>query len=329
MSIPTSWEYADYATHQCIMSPKKDVKIYVMERLSTQHTLEKDIHQACQQIESNFNLKAKQKIKLSNQGDWEKSITIIYQTPISASRMLIGAGNLYQGRAYIVFCDATSSAMSRLQASIVSILESWKPEGFKTTDLNDRTPEPWSEEKQVAFDAFIERARQKLNIPGASIALVERTQGIIYQNSFGVKKLGEDDPVTPDTPFMIGSTTKALTTLMMGMLIDKDLVRWDTPVTSILHDFKLGDMATTKKLALKHTVSASTGMPRRDLDFMFKYSQVTPESRLLEMQSMKPTTKFGETFQYSNYLVMAGGVCSSKSLQTIRNHRKRLSCCNG
>lgn len=321
-SMPSAWEHTDHSTHQCVMSPEKDIKLYFMECVSTEDAFESDIHEACQQLERTSDLKVKQKINVPHQEGWEKGITMIYQTPISASQVMFGAGNLYQGRAYIVFCDATSSAMSRFQASVMSILESWKPQGFEATDLNHHAPEPWYEEKQLAFDAFIENMRQKLNIPGVSVALVERTQGIIYQRGFGVRQLGSDEPVMPDTPFMIGSTTKALTTLMMGMLIDKGLLRWDTLITSLLDDFKLGDTATTEKLTLKHTVSASTGMPRRDLDFVFKHRDATPESRLREMQAMKPTTKFGETFQYSNYLLMAGGYAAAKAYKPSETMEK-------
>ena len=43
------------------------------------------------------------------------------------------------------------------------------------------------------------------------------------------------------------------------------------------------------------------------------YNGVNPEERLAEMKVMKPTTKIGETFQYSNYLVMAGGYAAARA----------------
>src|SRR5260370_12416076 len=56
-------------------------------------------------------------------------------------------------------------------------------------------------------------------------------------------------------------------------------------------------------------------MPRGDLDLVFKFRGVTPEQRLAEMKEMKPTTGFGETFQYSNYLVAAGGYAAARSFR--------------
>jgi CubicO group peptidase (beta-lactamase class C family) len=64
---------------------------------------------------------------------------------------------------------------------------------------------------------------------------------------------------------------------------------------------------------MRHTVGACTGMPRRDVDLIFRFRGIQPEDRILEMRAMRPTTGFGETFQYSNYLVAAGGYAAAHS----------------
>ncbi len=110
---------------------------------------------------------------------------------------------------------------------------------------------------------------------------------------------------------MIGSSTKPLTTLMMARLIDQGKFAWTTPVRDLLPDFELGDPDITRKLEMRHTVCACTGMPRRDVDFVFRFEGISPEQRLLEMRTMRPTTGFGETFQYSNLLVAAGGYAAA------------------
>ena len=116
---------------------------------------------------------------------------------------------------------------------------------------------------------FIEQSRVLCNIPGAAIGIVQDGK-LIHSQGFGVKQLGSQDVVTPETQFMIGSTTKSLTTLMMAKLVDEAKFSWDTPVTKVLPTFELGDKQTTDKLLMKHTVSANTGMPRRDVEMMFK-----------------------------------------------------------
>lgn len=95
---------------------------------------------------------------------------------------------------------------------------------------------------------------------------------------------------------MIGSNTKPLTTLMMARLVARGNFDWSTPVTKLLPDFALADPELTRKWEMRHTVAASTGVPPRDIDLIFKFAGITPEQRLAEMEPMKPTTGFGEHF---------------------------------
>jgi CubicO group peptidase (beta-lactamase class C family) len=48
-------------------------------------------------------------------------------------------------------------------------------------------------------------------------------------------------------------------------------------------------------------------MPRQDLEGVFEYGKITPESSLALLGTMQPTSKFGELFQYSNLMAAAAG----------------------
>ena len=126
-------------------------------------------------------------------------------------------------------------------------------------------------------------------------------------------------PVTVNTRFLIGSITKPMTTLMEAALVDAGVIRWDTPVVSVLPTFALGDPEFTRELRLWHMSCACTGMPREDLVDLFEWKGVTPEMRLAAMRSMKPTTKLGETFQYSNLMVAAGGFIAAHAFAPQRS----------
>jgi CubicO group peptidase (beta-lactamase class C family) len=162
--------------------------------------------------------------------------------------------------------------------------------------------------------SFLHSAMAEMHVPGASIAVVQGGR-IVFSEGFGVRRIGSSEQVRPETQFMIGSSTKPLTTLMMARLVAAGNFEWSTPVTRLLPDFALADSELTSRLQMRHTVSASTGMPRRDLDLVFKFKGVTPEQRLSEMKEMRPTTGFGETFQYSNYLVAVGGYAAARSFR--------------
>jgi CubicO group peptidase (beta-lactamase class C family) len=106
---------------------------------------------------------------------------------------------------------------------------------------------------------------------------------------------------------MIASNTKALTTLMLAKLVEEHKMNWDTQVTTLYPDFRLGDAATTNSVLVKHLICACTGMPRQDLEWLFEYNKLTPQTSMKLLGTMQPTSQFGELFQYSNLMAAAAG----------------------
>ena len=153
-------------------------------------------------------------------------------------------------------------------------------------------------------------------MPGVALAVVQDGK-IVLEKGLGVRELGANAPVTPATLFMIGSMTKPLTSLMMARLVDRKNFAWDTPVTKLLPAFALGDPVATPQVTMAHSVCACTGLPRWDMEFIFEWDKATPESRIELLRAMKPTTGFGETFQYSNLMVASGGYVAAKTATRV------------
>ncbi len=239
----------------------------------------------------------KQSIQIPPQDGLDEVTQVSYETTTQEERIILGVGLRKNKTWYVVLLDSTRAALDRRNAQVMTALTSLKVPGAEPESFAGKKAHPLDAKKLKAFAAFVEDARQQSKVPGAAIAIVQGDK-IIFERGFGV---------TPASLFMIGSTTKSLTTLMMAKLIDEGKFTWDTPVTRISPTFALGDEAATKKLEMKYTMCACTGLPRQDMDLLFHYSKETPETRVKEMGAMKPTTGFGETFQYSNGLVSAGG----------------------
>jgi CubicO group peptidase (beta-lactamase class C family) len=83
---------------------------------------------------------------------------------------------------------------------------------------------------------------------------------------------------------MIGSITKPLTTLLQARVVDEGLLSWQTPLKKILPSFEIADASTTSQFELQHTACACTGMPRRDLDFIFEFEDILPEERIKQLK---------------------------------------------
>ena len=58
------------------------------------------------------------------------------------------------------------------------------------------------------------------------------------------------------------------------------------PADSGLPDFKLGDPATTRLIEIKHLVYACTGLPRQDMEWLFRFKSYTPASTFTLLSTM-------------------------------------------
>ncbi|OYU43335.1 MAG: hypothetical protein CFE44_18955 [Burkholderiales bacterium PBB4] len=56
-------------------------------------------------------------------------------------------------------------------------------------------------------------------------------------------------------------------------------------------------------------------MPRQDLEWLFANSAAPASTTFNQLSGMKPTSKFGEVFQYSNLMVGAGGYIAAAALK--------------
>jgi CubicO group peptidase (beta-lactamase class C family) len=91
-----------------------------------------------------------------------------------------------------------------------------------------RNPAPDRNSQSDAFeeiDAYVERQTERLNVPGAAIAIVEGDE-IAHLRGFGRASPGGEAP-TPETPFIIGSLTKSFTALAVMQLVADGMVELD------------------------------------------------------------------------------------------------------
>jgi CubicO group peptidase (beta-lactamase class C family) len=151
-----------------------------------------------------------------------------------------------------------------------------------------------------------------MQVPGVSIAVVQEGR-LVYVEGFGVRDVAGHERVTTQTRFMIGSTTKALTSLMIARLVDQKRLTWAVRIRDLLKEFELADESAAQQLNLKHAISCSSGMPKQNMEFLFKHLGITPEARIAQMRKMRPTTLPGMSFQYSNLMAAAGGYAAARA----------------
>ncbi len=221
-------------------------------------------------------------------------------------------GLIYQVVVYVL--DGTSTALiyradltdAQQRAAQLQIIDSgFEIAGMEKQDIAGVEPAPLADDTIAALEAYIADTMARYQTPGAAVAIVQNG-AVVYAGGFGQRDPA-GDPVTADTLMMIGSTTKTFTTLLMAQLVDEGLMTWDTPVTEILPTFRVADPDVTGRITMENMVCACTGVPRRDLEFIFQGEEITPQGVIASLADFTFFTDFGEAFQYSNQMVAAGG----------------------
>jgi CubicO group peptidase (beta-lactamase class C family) len=309
--LPGGWTVVNEGDPLTVMGPELDLELSFLARPVVDDITDL-LRRVWQEVKPGFNVPLLHKVAMPAKDGWDREIDVAYDTPESESRIVFAIARLLGNRAYITLIDGTKAGFSRRIAQFSELNTGWKPMGLKESSLAGISPKTFGDEERNAMSRFVDAAMRQIGIPGIAIAVVQNGH-TVYAEGFGVCRADGEERVTADTRFMIGSATKPLTTMMMARLVDLRHFTWSTPVTEVLPGFALLDDEVTRRLEMRHTVCACTGMPRRDLDLIFRFRDVRPEDRIAEMRQMSPTTGFGETFQYSNYLVAAGGYAAAHS----------------
>jgi CubicO group peptidase (beta-lactamase class C family) len=248
---------------------------------------------------------------------WDSITRVSYEVAAGESRAIAALSRTKDDIAYVVLVDGPLPAVRRRGAQLTQIIESQRPGGVKGESFAGKRARRMDAATAALLDAFIEDARRSTHIPGVAVSVIHDGE-TVFERGYGTRRLGGAEKITPDTAFLIGSTTKSLTSLMMAILVERGLFSWSTPVQDVLPGFRLADPELSSKVEMQHSVCACTGLPRQDMELIFEFKDFPPEKRLAELATIRPTTAFGETFQYSNALVSAGGFAAAHARRPHR-----------
>ncbi|MDH5365012.1 MAG: beta-lactamase family protein, partial [Dehalococcoidia bacterium] len=161
----------------------------------------------------------------------------------------------------------------------------------------------------------LEQQREALHVPGMAIAVVKDDE-VVLAHGFGVTNIDTETPVTPETIFAIGSSTKAFTATLVGMLVDEGKMDWDNPITDYLPYFTLNIESDDENVetTIRDLLCHRTGYPRMGL--LFASGEIPREEVLRAATVAEPYTQFREKFYYSNVMYMAAGVAAARAAGT-------------
>ena len=174
---------------------------------------------------------------------------------------------------------------------------------------------PTLAERLDRLAAEIDRNRIDLHVPGVALAIV-RGDEVIFARGFGVADVEKKTPVTPKTPFFIGSATKAFTATLVGMLVDEGLMGWDDPVEKYLPEFKLAVQSKdpNDRATLRDVLSHRTGFTR--MSFLETNPGLSSDEILRRASSAEALAPFRQRFLYNNVHYLAAGSAAAVAAGT-------------
>ncbi|MGQ9555101.1 MAG: serine hydrolase domain-containing protein [Anaerolineae bacterium] len=301
--IPTNWTAESGNGYGILKSPDGDLTFYVMAVEA--ESVAEGVKAAWAVIDPSFDLEPEEITQQPTTKGEEEAVSISYDTG-DEEKIVAAGGWLYKGIAYIEIIRSDLATLQRRAAQVQIINSGFNIYALEKADLAGVEPLPLSDEIIAQLEDYIVEMMDYLRVPGVAVAIV-RDGEIVYSKGFGVRALGSDEPVTPKTLMMIGSTTKSLTTMMMATLVDDGIMDWDTRVVDILPSFRVADADVTERITMRNLVCACSGVPRRDAELSFNASETSAEGIIESLADFEFFTDFGEAFQYSNQMVAAAG----------------------
>lgn len=306
LTVPAGWSYRNDGAATYIAPPEGDVSMVVIP-ISGATDGDAAVAQAWKAHDPKFARAVRLAQDMPGRDGWSAVRVVNYEVAPAEKRGLFAAAHQLGDIWLVALVDGAIATLAKRSGQNGQIFESLRPKGYAKENFAGKTAHKLDAARIADIKNFVSDSMAKMGIPGAGLALIQDGK-IVYEGGLGVKEVGTNDPVDENTMFMVASNTKGMSTLMLATLVDEGKLDWDSPVTSVYPGFRLGSDETTSHVLMKHLVCACTGLPRKDMEWIFNTPRDTPASdTFAKLAVTEPTSGFGEVFQYNNLITSAGG----------------------
>ena len=154
------------------------------------------------------------------------------------------------------------------------------------------------------FSDFVIKMMREGEVLGLAIGIIKDKEVILSQG-FGFRDTEKGLNVTSKTLFAIGSCTKAIAAVSMGILVDEGKLDWDKPVKDYMPDFRMYDPYVTENMTPRDLLTHRSGLPRHDLVW---YGSSLKRKELIErLRYLEPSKGFRSKYQYQNLMYVTAG----------------------
>ncbi|HSW58932.1 MAG TPA: serine hydrolase [Dehalococcoidales bacterium] len=159
-------------------------------------------------------------------------------------------------------------------------------------------------ERMSSFDDFVNEKLSESGVPGVAIAIAKNGK-VVLSKGYGKRNIAQDLPVTQDTVFAIGSSTKSFTSTAIGILADKGKINFDAPVKTYIPWFKMYNPSAAELVTARDLLCHRTGLPRHD--HILTDAKLSRKELVQRIEYLQPNAGFRYKWQYSNLMFIAAG----------------------
>jgi CubicO group peptidase (beta-lactamase class C family) len=154
-----------------------------------------------------------------------------------------------------------------------------------------------------SVERFVAEQLAAWEVPGCAVVAV-RDGRVELAGGWGLRDREAGLPVTRNTLFAIGSTTKAFTATAIGALVDEGLLEWNRPLRDYVPGVRLHDPFVSDRLTIVDLLSHRSGLPRHDLTWVGQPARSRAEI-VRALRFLPLSRDLRQEFQYCNlgYLV--------------------------
>ena len=181
----------------------------------------------------------------------------------------------------------------------------------KKSDKSDLDKKPI---KKDIFQQYLKETREKYNIPGLA-AIVVSGKSILNIGVDGVRNIEKQDKIQLNDRFHIGSNTKAITGFIIGILVEKGLIDWETKVFDIFPELKSTSNPAFYNITLKdllsHRAKIHPFTDGREFEALPEFKGSKTDKRkfftawLLKQKSVEIDSTKGFTYSNAGYSIAA------------------------
>lgn len=167
------------------------------------------------------------------------------------------------------------------------------------------------------IDQIVASAMAEFQVPGLAIAVVSQDK-LLLAKGYGVRDIGNNQPVTAQTLFGIASNTKAFTAAALAMLVDQGKLSWDDKVIQHIPEFQLFDAYVSREMTIRDLLSHRSGLGLGAGDLLIWPDTNKSTADIIKaLRFIKPANSFRSEYAYNNLMfVVAGEVVARVSGQS-------------